>query len=43
MKCKNNVIFGILGSFVDLITSLSLKNFFNIIGLSTIITYFKFK
>ena len=43
MKRKNNIIFGILGPFADLITSLSLKNFFNIIGVSSIITYFKLK
>lgn len=43
IKRKNNVIFSILGPFVDIITSLSLKNFFNIMGLSSIIYYFKFK
>jgi len=40
---KNNFIIGILGAFVDIITSLSLKNFFNIIGVSSIISYFKSK
>jgi NADH-quinone oxidoreductase subunit G len=43
MKRKNNIIFGILGPFVDAMTSLSLKNFFNIIGISSIISYFKVK
>ncbi len=43
MKRKNNIIFGVLGPFTDIITSLSLKNFFNIIGISSIISYFKLK
>jgi len=43
IKRKNNISYGILGPFADIITSLSLKNFFNIIGISSIITYFKFK
>jgi hypothetical protein len=43
MKIKNNLIYGILGPFVDIITSISLKNFFNIIGIDSIILYFKFK
>jgi hypothetical protein len=42
MKLKKN-IYGILGCFIDLTASLSLKNFFNIIGVSSIISYFKFK
>ena len=43
MKNKNNLIYGILGPFIDIITSLSLKNFFNIVGIDSIILYFKFK
>jgi NADH-quinone oxidoreductase subunit G len=43
IKRKNNIIYSILGPFVDLITTLSLKNFFNIIGISFIIPYFKLK
>jgi hypothetical protein len=43
MKIKNNLIYGILGPFVDIITSISLKNFFNIVGIDSIILYFKFK
>lgn len=44
MKRKNNkFITGVLGPFIDLTTSLSLKNFFNIIGISSIFSYFKFK
>lgn len=43
IKRKNNIIIGLLGPFVDIITCLSLKNFFNIIGISSIITYFKLK
>lgn len=40
---KNKFIYGILGAFIDIITSLSLKNFFSIIGISSIITYVKSK
>ena len=40
---KNNIIYSIIGPFVDVITSISLKNFFNIIGISSILSYFKFK
>lgn len=43
IKRKNNFICGILGAFVDIVTSLSLKNFFNVIGVSSIITYLKSK
>ena len=43
MKSKNNLIYGILGPFVDIITSISLKNFFNIVGIDSIVLYFKFK
>lgn len=43
IKNKNNLIYGILGPFIDIITSISLKNFFNIIGIDSIISYFKFK
>ena len=43
IKFKKNFIISILGPFVDIMTSLSLKNFFNIIGISSIISYFKFK
>lgn len=43
IKLKKNFIVGILGPFIDIITSLSLKNFFNIIGVSSILSYFKFK
>ena len=43
MKNKNNLIYGILGPFVDIITSISLKNFFNIVGIDSIVLYFKFK
>ena len=43
IKRKNNIIYGVLGSFVDIITSLSLKNFFNILGINSIITYIKSK
>jgi len=40
---KKNVIYSILGPFIDIITSLSLKNFFNIIGITSIISYLKLK
>ena len=43
MKSKNDLIYGILGPFVDIITSIALKNFFNIVGIDNIILYFKFK
>lgn len=43
IKRKNNITYSILGPFVDLVTSLSLKNFFNVMGINTIITYFKLK
>jgi hypothetical protein len=43
MKFRNNLIYGILGPFVDIITSISLKNFFNVLGIDSIILYFKFK
>lgn len=43
IKRKNNTICGVLGPFVDIITSLSLKNFFNVIGIDSILTYFKLK
>jgi hypothetical protein len=43
MKRKNKFIYGILGAFVDIMTCLSLKNFFNIIGVASIITYLKSK
>jgi NADH-quinone oxidoreductase subunit G len=43
IKFKKNFIMGILGPFIDIITGLSLKNFFNIIGISLIVSYFKFK
>ena len=40
---KNNIIYGILGPFVDIVTSLSLKNFFNLVGISSIVSYLKLK
>jgi NADH-quinone oxidoreductase subunit G len=43
VKRKNNTIYGFLGPFVDIITSLSLKNFFNLVGVSSIVTYLKIK
>ena len=43
IRRKNNIIYSLLGPFVDIITSLSLKNFFNIIGLFSIILYFKIR
>ena len=43
IKFKKNFFVGMLGPFVDITTCLSLKNFFNIIGVSSIISYFKFK
>ena len=43
IRRKNNIIFSLLGPFVDIITSLSLKNFFNIQGLSSIVLYFKIR
>ena len=43
MKRKKHLIYGLLGCFTDIMTSLSLKNFFNIIGVSSIISYFKFR
>jgi NADH-quinone oxidoreductase subunit G len=43
IKNKNNLIYGILGPFVDIITSMSVKNFFNVVGIDSILLYFKFK
>lgn len=43
MNRKNNIIYGVLGPFSDIITGLSLKSFFSTIGVSSILTYFKFK
>lgn len=43
IKRKYHMIFGVIGPFIDIITSLSLKNFFNLLGISSIISYFKFK
>jgi NADH-quinone oxidoreductase subunit G len=43
IKRKNSLVFGVLGPFVDIITTLSLKNFFNLIGISSIISFIKFK
>ena len=43
MKCSKDAIYGILGPFVDLMACMSLKNFFNIIGVSSIISYIKIR